>query len=185
VQDATDTKLIPALILELDHLDPGLIAVSLAVIVTQGSCSLRRWQALLPEVLHRIGVEAVAVLVEDNPDDFPVVKAAVEGIQPGDFLAHRLGYTAGTAAGRHFDVVGPSPQHPLVADAAQEGADGVRVGLRFLRPLRGRAILTKEQWADDLLAPLGLIGEAEWSLCKRRGRFHRAPLTHHTIEGLM
>jgi hypothetical protein len=34
------------------------------------------------------------------------VKAAVEGIQPGDFLAHRLGYTAGAAAGRHFDVVG-------------------------------------------------------------------------------
>jgi hypothetical protein len=33
VQDATDTELIPALIIELDDLDPGLIAVSLAVIV--------------------------------------------------------------------------------------------------------------------------------------------------------
>jgi hypothetical protein len=35
VQDATDTELIPALIIELDDLDPGPTAVSLAVIVTQ------------------------------------------------------------------------------------------------------------------------------------------------------
>ena len=35
VQDATNTELIPALILELDDLDPGLIAVSLAVIASQ------------------------------------------------------------------------------------------------------------------------------------------------------
>lgn len=35
VQDATDTELIPALTIELDDLDPGPTAVSLAVIVTQ------------------------------------------------------------------------------------------------------------------------------------------------------
>src|SRR5688572_4418107 len=68
VQDATDTELMPALIIELDHLDPGLIAVSLAVIVTQREFPWHRWEVLLPELLHRIGMEAVAVLVEDNPD---------------------------------------------------------------------------------------------------------------------
>jgi hypothetical protein len=130
-------------------------------------------------------MEAVTVLIEENPDDFPVVKAAVEGIQPGDFLAHRLGYAAGAAAGRHVDVVGQQPQHTLLAEAAQERADGVRVGLRFLGPLRGRAILEEEQRADHLIALLGLIGEAELSVRKLCGRFHAAPLTRHAIEGLM
>jgi hypothetical protein len=35
------------------------------------------------------------------------------------------------------------------------------MGLRFLRPLRGRAILKEEQRANHLIAPLGLIGKAE------------------------
>jgi hypothetical protein len=106
-------------------------------------------------------MEAVAILGADHPDDFPVVKAAVEGLQPGDFLAHRLGDTAGAAAGRHLDVVGQQPQHALLAEAAQERADGIWMGRRFPGQLRGRAILEEEQRADHLRAPLGLISEAE------------------------
>src|SRR4029434_2922609 len=132
-----------------------------------------------------MGMEAVAVLGEDNPDDFPVVKAVVAGLQPGDFLAHRLGDTAGTAAGRHVYMVGQQPQHALLAEAAQERANGVRVGLRLLGPLRRRAILEEEQWADHLIAPLGLIGKAELSVRTRCGRFHVAPLTRRAVEGSM
>jgi hypothetical protein len=43
VQDATDTARIPALIVKLNDLDSGLIAVFLAVIVTQCEFSLHRW----------------------------------------------------------------------------------------------------------------------------------------------
>ena len=42
VEDATDTALGPALIIQLDDLDPCLVAVALAVIVTQRQFS---WMA--------------------------------------------------------------------------------------------------------------------------------------------
>jgi hypothetical protein len=83
------------------------------------------------------------------------------------------------------DVVGQQPQHALLAEAAQERADGVRMGLRFLCPRRGRAIREAEQRADHLRAPLGWIGEAELSVRQRCGRFHAAPLPRQAIAGLM
>ena len=43
VQDATDTKLIPPLIVQLNDLDSGLMAVLLAVIVTQRKFPWHRW----------------------------------------------------------------------------------------------------------------------------------------------
>ena len=46
---------------------------------------------------------------------------------------------------------------------------------RLLRPLLGRPIGEQHQGPDDLVAPLGLIHEAQLQLCKLRGRFHRHP----------
>jgi hypothetical protein len=43
VQEATDAALIPALIIELDDLDSGVVRVGMAVVVPQCQLSLRRW----------------------------------------------------------------------------------------------------------------------------------------------
>src|SRR5438128_6827680 len=117
VEDPTDTALGPALIRELDDLDPRLVAVALAVIVTQRQCFLYGRLALLPEPLRSLGMQAVAALVEDNPDDFPILKVVVEGFEPGDLLPHSLRHPAGAVAGSDFEVGGQQPQHAFLAEA--------------------------------------------------------------------
>ena len=80
---------------------------------------------------------------------------------------------------------GYEPQHAPLVKAALEGADGVRMGRRFLGPLRGRPIGKEHQGPDHFTAPLDLIHEAQLQLRKRRGRFHRSPFTRAAREGLM
>src|SRR5919109_322472 len=75
VKDPPDTALGPALIIEFNDLDPRLIAVTLAVIVAQRQFFLHGRLALLPEPLRRRGMQTVATLGENDPDDFPILKA--------------------------------------------------------------------------------------------------------------
>jgi hypothetical protein len=72
-----------------------------------------------------------------------------------------------------------------MVEAAFKGADGVRMGLRFLGSLRGRLIGKEHQGTDHLIKLLNLTDEAQLQLRKRRYRFHRSPFTRAVREGLM
>jgi hypothetical protein len=74
---------------------------------------------------------------------------------------------------------------PLLAEAALERGNGIRMGLRLLCPLRGCPIGKEHQGTDHFIAPLNRIDEAQLQLRKRRRRFHRSPFTHAVEEGLM
>ena len=142
-------------------------------------------RALVPQPLDRVVMDGVAEGEEQDAGEFAVMKAGIERFQPVNLLADGIGNPCGSAAGRHLEIRGHQPQHPLLAEAALEGAHGVRMGLRFLGPLRGRAIGKQHQGTDHLIAPLNLIHEAQLQLRKRRGRFHRSPFTRAAGEGLM
>ena len=58
------------------------------------------------------------------------------------------------------------------------------MGVGFLRPLLSRPIGEQYEGPNDLVAPWGLIHEAQRQLRKRRGRFHRCPPPAAGLRGL-
>ena len=184
VQEATDTDLIPPAIIELDDLQPRLIAVGLRVVVPQRQVPLTGHRTRLPECLDRLVVDRRAKGDEQDAGEFPVVEAVIEGLEAIDLLAHGLRDGAGPPPGHHLDIGGEESRHALLPETAPEGADRVGVGVGFLRPLLGRPIGKQHQGADQLVAPLGLIDEAQLQLRKLRGRFHRCPPPVVGLRGL-
>jgi hypothetical protein len=85
------------------------------------------------------------------------VEPVIEGFQPINLLPHGLRDRAGPPPGHDLDIPGEEAQRALVPEAAVEGAHGVGMGLRLLRPLPGCAIGKQDQGPDYLVAPLHLI----------------------------
>jgi hypothetical protein len=106
VQDATDAELIPPLIIELDHLDAGVVRVWMAVVVPQRQFPLHRWQTMLPALFDRIHRQVIAHVTKHDPHQFPVLKAAVEGFEPGQLLEDGLRHLPGARRGDHLHVGG-------------------------------------------------------------------------------
>jgi hypothetical protein len=184
-QKPAETDLVPALIVESDDLQASVEAIGMGAIVQP--CRLLRSgdRTLLPKLLDRVVMDGVAEGEEQDAGEFAVMKAAIERFEPVNLLADRIWNPLGPALGSYFEVGGHQPQHPLPLEAVLEGADGVRMGLRFLGPLLGRPIGEQYEGTDDLIAPLDLIHEAQLQLRKRRGRFHGRPFTRAAGEGLM
>ena len=185
LQKPAETHLIPALVVQSDNLQASVAAIGMGAIVPPWRRLRRGDGALVPQLLDRVVMDGVAEGEEQDAGEFAVMKAGVERFEPVNLLADGIGNPCGSAAGRHLEVRGHQPQHALPVEAALEGADGVRMGLRFLGPLRGRPIGKQHERADHLIAPLDLIDEAQLQLRKRRGRFHRSPFTRAAGEGLM
>src|SRR5262245_50830033 len=104
-------------------------------------------------------MEPVGTLIEDNPYHFPVVQAATEGLEPGDVLPDGFGHLPRPAARGPLAIGGQQPQHALLAEAAYEGADRVRVRVCVLGALGRRALFKEDKGADQFVAPLDLIPE--------------------------
>ena len=138
----------------------------------------------MSELLDRVVMDGVAKGEEQDAGELAIMKAAIERFEPVNLLADSIGNPGGSTASCHLKVFGYEPQHAPLVEAALEGADGVRMGLRFLGPLRGRPIGKEHQRTDHVIAPLDLIDEAQLQLRKRRGRVHRSPFTHAAREGL-
>src|SRR5262245_54780226 len=129
-------------------------------------CFLEGRLPLVPELLDRLRMQAVAALVEDNPADFPILKVVVEGFEPGHFLPYSLWYPSGARPGRDLDIGGQQPEHALLAEATQEGPHRIRVRMRLLRALGGCAFCHQHERADQFVAPLDLVHKRELELRK-------------------
>jgi hypothetical protein len=100
------------------------------------------------------------------------VEPVIERFEPVNLLAHRLRDRAGSLADHDVDVGREEAEHALLPEATAKRTDRIRMGVGFLRALLSRPIGEQHQRANDLVAPLGLIDEAQLQLCKLRGRFH-------------
>ena len=185
LQKPAETHLVPALVVQSDDLQAGVGTIGMGAIVPPCGRLRSGDGALVPELLDRVVMDGVAEGEEQDAGEFAVMKAAIERFEPVNLLADGIWNPRGSASGSDFEVCGHQSQHPLPLEAALEGADGVRMGLRFLGPLLGRPIGKEHQGTDHLIAPLDLIDEAQLQLRKRRGRFHRSPFTRAAGEGLM
>jgi hypothetical protein len=75
VQEATDAHLIPPAIVQLDDLEPRLIAVRMRVVVPQRQVPLTGDGTRLPERLDRLVVDRRAKGDEQDARQLPVVEA--------------------------------------------------------------------------------------------------------------
>jgi hypothetical protein len=130
-------------------------------------------------------MDGVAGGEKQDAGELAIMKAGVERFEPVNLPVDGIGNPRGLAAGGHLKVSGYEPQHALSVTAALEGADGVRMGCRFLGSWRDRPIGKEHQGTDHRIAPLPLIDEAQLPWRKRRHRFHRSPFTRAAGEGLM
>src|SRR4029450_2247485 len=117
-----DAALRPALLIELQDVETGVIAVGLAVIVLQWQGPLRRRGTVLPQLFHGMDRQAIARRAKNDPHQCTLLGAWVEAFEPGESLPPGFGPPAGPAAVAPLDIVGPQPQHALLTEAAHEGA---------------------------------------------------------------
>jgi hypothetical protein len=193
LQKATDTELIPALRVEFHDLEPCLIAVGLRMIGPQLQLLLRRHRTLVPEEFHGFIIDGIRTLTKHNPRQFPIMKATIEGFEPVNLRADIVGDRARPPAPYDLDIAGEESQEPLLAEAPVEHAN--RIGMRggFAGALGRRAIGKEHQWANHLVAPLGLIHNSQLQLGKLCGGVHGSPFSlvsgrrvylYHTGQGV-
>src|SRR4030095_312657 len=175
-QEATEAALIPALIVELDDLDAGIVEGRMAVIVSTRHSLLPGWEARLPQGFDGFVIDAIACLIEHDPRHFAVMQPRIERFEPRNLLANRFGAPSRPPHGEHIQVVGKEPEHALLLETARELPHRLGMGLGFLGPLRRGAPLEEDEGTDEFIPPLELIDKAEFELGKVRHRFHQRAL---------
>src|SRR5215211_7738917 len=105
------------------------------------------------------------------------MKATIERFEAVNLLPDVGGDGAGPLTPYHLDLGGEEPQHPPLAEAPVERADRIRMGSGFVGALGGRAVGKEHQWANHLVAPLGLIHKTQLQLGKFGGGVHGSPFS--------
>jgi len=95
--------------------------------------------------------------------------STIEGFETVNFLPDILGNRASTPALYNLDIAWEESQHPLLAEAAVECPDRLRMRGRFLGTLGSGAIGKEYQRANDFITPLGLIAQPQRQLGKLCG----------------
>jgi hypothetical protein len=148
------------------------------VIVLEWQGCLRDHGTLLPEPLGGLVAEAFAELIKDDAGEFPCMEAGIPRVETVNLLDDGCRDSGGGRLWDHRDPIGPQAKHALLLEATPELPHGFRVGVRFLRTVRGRPIFTEDQGPDECIAPLDLIDNAPFQLGTGTGRCHAgSPLT--------
>jgi hypothetical protein len=132
----------------------------MAVVGPEIPLRLRRHATLLPELFHGLVIDGIAHLTEDDPRQFPIVKAGIQRFQPVDLLPDHVRDRPNPSPALHLDGVRQQPEHPVLPEMPHKPPDRVRVGLGGLRPLRNGIRVKEDERADHFIAPLDLIHEA-------------------------
>ena len=138
----------------------------------------------MPEPFDGLVVNPVARFAKQNPSQFAILKPRVEGFEPGKLLDHGGGDPGGFVLGDNLDIIRHKAQQPLLCEATGQLAHGFWMRGRLVRALPDRglwsgAVLEQDQGADELIAPLDLIRDAQLPLRKIRCDFHVGPLPWH------
>ena len=172
LQNRTDTAPIPALIVQFDYLEAGLVAVWMAVIGVQGQLPLHRHGALLPELFDRLIIKAVVAFIMDDPGQLAKLEPVIACFEAGQFFDHLCGHLLAPAGTGDFRVLGKEPESALLPEAPRQLPHGFRVRVGLHSPLGGSPIVKEDYGANHLIAPLDLIDKVELELGKIRQGFH-------------
>ena len=101
-----NTALRPPLIIQFDDLEASLIAIGVVVIAAKGQLALHRNGTMMPEPFDGLVINAVIQFVPDNPGQFAIPKAVVEGFETRQFLHDRFRDLLPPAWAEHLSVLG-------------------------------------------------------------------------------
>jgi hypothetical protein len=159
--------------LEGNHLHAGLGTLGITVGVEQGKLLGSSGGQLVPELLHARVTDAARQGMKEDPGQFSVPEAVVEACEPLEFFHHLVGHPPPPASRQGRERGGSEAEHALRVKASFEGADRCGVGVGFLCPLDGGAILQEHQRADDFIAMLRRVVERELGVVNIRKLDHR------------
>ena len=94
------------MVVEVDALQAGLRAIRMRVVIPQLQLPGGEDRALVPELLDGLVIDPIATRAEENPRQFPMMKARLEGLEPVKLLTHGCGDTTRSAAGDGLHVGG-------------------------------------------------------------------------------
>jgi hypothetical protein len=98
-QEAADAQLLPAVIVEFDHLKAGLVPIRMAMIIPQPQVLLARDGTLLPELLDRPVIEGIPERARQDAAQLLVVGPVIERFEMVNLLAHGLRKALSTSWG--------------------------------------------------------------------------------------
>jgi hypothetical protein len=109
MQEAADAHLLPAVITELDDLEPRLVAFGMGVVVPQLQVLLAGDGTLLLPPLDRLVINGVPHLDQQDAGQFPIVEPVIEGFEPINLLPHGFPNPGRPPPDYHLDIVGEQP----------------------------------------------------------------------------
>ena len=173
VQKLTDTARTPAWRLEGKHLHAGLGTLGLTVVVEQGKLLGSSGGQLVPELLHAMVTEAARQGMQEDPGQCSGPEAVVEACEPLECFHPLVGHPPPPASREDRERGGEEAEHALRFKASCEGADRFGVGVGFLCPLDGGAILPEPQRAEEFIAMWRRVVERELGVVNIRKLDHR------------
>jgi hypothetical protein len=99
--------------------------------------------------------------MKEDPGQFPVPKAVLESFEALEFLDDLVRHPPPAADREDLERLRAQAQQALRLKAALEGADRFGMGVGFLGPLAGGALLQEDQWADEFIALLHYVVEGQ------------------------
>src|SRR5215471_18479420 len=106
----------PALIVQLEHLEAGVIALQLAVIRAERQLALSRSGALLPELFDGFVIHTGVALILDNPGQRTKVATRIACFEAGQFFHAFVRYLLAPAWTDNLRVRGKEAAGALLAE---------------------------------------------------------------------
>jgi hypothetical protein len=100
------------------------------------------------------------------------MESCIQRFEAVNLLDDRCRDSGGGRLWDHLDPIAEQAEHALLLETTSELPHGFRVGVRFLRAVRGRPVFKEDQGTDEFIAPLDLIDKAQLQLRKITDRFH-------------
>ena len=160
------------MIVQLNHLEAGVIALRMAVIRAERQLALYRSGALLPELFDGFVINTVVALLLDDPGQLAQLETLIACFEAGQFFHDVVRDLLAPAWTENLRVLGKEAEGALLSETPRQLAHRfwVRGGLHG--PLDGGPVVKEDDGANHLIAPLDLIDKVELELGKIRQGVH-------------
>ena len=138
----------------------------------------------MPKLFDALVAHPAGTGMQEDTREFSVPKAVIEAFESLELLDGLVRHPPLAADREDLERLREQAQHALCLKAALESADRFGMGVGFLGPLVGGALLQEDQWADEFIALLHYVVEGQWGVVNvctshhSRGLLAAAPGEH-------